>query len=89
MGLRSDEDSLGRPCPFARRELRGASALSEQEHRDTGGWHRPGPADGTDLFSEQATTPHLHIGKVRSQNRERLPAHCKLFLWWRIADSNR
>ncbi len=41
VGQRSNEGSLGRPYPFARRELCGAAALSEQEQRDTGGWHRP------------------------------------------------
>ena len=45
MGQRQDEDSLGRPCPFARREFSGAAALSEQEQRDTGGWHEAA-ADG-------------------------------------------
>ncbi len=41
VGKRQDEGLLGRPCPFAHREFRGAAALSEQEQRDTGGWHRP------------------------------------------------
>ena len=39
-GQRWNAGLLGRPYPFARREFSGAAALSEQEQRDTGGWHK-------------------------------------------------
>ncbi len=49
VGQRSNEGLLGRPCPFARREFRGAAALSSRSK----GIRAAGtdPEAGTDLFS--------------------------------------
>ena len=72
VGQRQDEDSLGRLYPFARRELCGAAALSEQEQRDAGGWHKTAtggwrrPVFRVDRHVRRTRTPANHENAVQS-----------------------